>query len=126
MFEDPDDVIARVQDDVRRAQQRAERLPQLTAAVAEVRGEARSPQRDVWVEVDGSGALVGLDITDEAWARRGRQISTDVVALVAEARRVAQRRILEATESILGAGDPAYAAILAEADAADAEAGTLR
>lgn len=63
MFEDADEAIARVEEDVRRARERAARYPPLQAAIDGVRARAVSPHRDLAVEVDAAGILRDLTIT---------------------------------------------------------------
>lgn len=48
-----DEAEQRIQDGVRRAQQRAERYPALQSAIDGVRGKAVSVRRDLSVEVEG-------------------------------------------------------------------------
>lgn len=118
MFPDADAAIARVEDDIRRAQERAERLPSLVAAAAAVRGTATSRRRDLAVEVDQSGAIVDLRISDAALDLGGSRLSAEIVALTAEARADAQRQVLEAATELLGEDDPAVATLRAASTAA--------
>ena len=51
MYENPDEAIARVEEDVRRAQQRAARYPKLQKSIDGVRVRVVSSRRDLAVEV---------------------------------------------------------------------------
>lgn len=118
MFEDADAAIARVEEDVRRAQERAERLPSLVAAAAAIRGTATSRRRDLTVEVDQSGSVVDLRITDAALDLGSARLSSELLALIAEAKADTQRQILAAATELLGEDDPAVATLRATTAAA--------
>ena len=120
MFEEPDEVLARVQDDMRRAQQRAEALPRLQAAIDAIRVSVLSDQRDMTVEVDASGRLTRLEIADAALERGGSRVSADVMALIGTAARRARATTLEATSRLLGDDDPVAQVLKTEVDAAEA------
>lgn len=124
MFEDADAAIARVEDDIRRAQERAERLPSLVTAAAAIRGTATSRRRDLAVEVDQSGAIVDLRISDAALDLGGSRLSAEIIALTAEARADAQRKVLEAATELLGEDDPAVATLRAASASASSGART--
>lgn len=119
MFEEPDEVLARVQDDVRRAQKRAEALPRLQAAVDEIRATARSQRRDISVEVDSSGRVTRFEILDGAFDRGGRRVSSDVMALIASAQKGARAKTLAATAELLGDDDPIASMMRAEVGVPD-------
>jgi hypothetical protein len=121
VIEEPDDVIARIADDIQRVQQRAEALPKLQAAVDAVRETARGDRRDLLVEVDASGRLTRLEIDDDAVADRGgRAVSAEILGLIEKATRGARAKTLAATEQLLGAGDPIAAKLQSDAEAQDA------
>ncbi|MFF2053468.1 hypothetical protein ACFVU2_17840 [Leifsonia sp. NPDC058194] len=118
MFDDADAAIARVEADIRLAQERAERLPSLVSAAAAIRGTATSRRRDLAVEVDQSGGLVDLRITDAALDLGSARLSSELLALIAEAKADAQRQILAAATELLGEDDPAVATLRAATAAA--------
>lgn len=126
MFEDADAAIARVEEDVRRAQERAERLPSLVAAAAAVRGTATSRRRDLTVEVDQSGGVVDLRITDAALDLGSSRLSSELLALIGQAKADAQRQLLAAATELLGEDDPAVATLRATTAAAESADGPER
>ncbi len=115
-----DEAIARVEDDVRRAQQRAERYPALQASIDAVRGSAVSIRRDLSVEVDAGGVLRDLRIADAALDRGGERVASEILDLVAKATRTARAKTLEATTEIMGADDPIVTTIAQQLDARNA------
>jgi len=104
MFDDADEAIARVEDDVRRAQRRAERMSQLQQSTRAARGVGRG--REVVVEVDRSGELVDLRIADAALSRGGVGVARLVLDATRLARRDLRRNLLAAASEILGDDDP--------------------
>src|SRR5436190_2013193 len=54
-YDDPDAALARVQQDIAQAQERAERAVEVKASIDRVRGRARSPRGEVEVETDATG-----------------------------------------------------------------------
>jgi hypothetical protein len=106
VFGGADEAIARVQADVVRARERAQRLSELRARTASVRGAAVSRRRDVSVEVDQSGAVVDLQISDAALDRGGRGLAAELISLISAARSDAQRRLIDTAAEVLGEDDP--------------------
>lgn len=117
-FESPDEAIARVNDDVRRAENRAASLSRVQGAIAELRGVAKSRAGDVRVEVDTSGALKDLEVSDTALDRGGRELAGEVLRLVAMATVDVQRRMLELTIEVMGDEDPIVRTLEAAVDGA--------
>lgn len=122
---DADEAIARVQDDVRRAQARAVRFGELREAIAAVRGRAVSRARDVAVEVDSTGGVIDLQISDAALDRGGSRLAAEIMGLIAMAGRDARRSTADVAGGILGEDDPTVASLRTqlEDDEADARAG---
>jgi DNA-binding protein YbaB len=114
MFENADEAIAKIEDDIRRAEKRAERLPELQTAIDAVRARAISRQRDVAVEVDAGGVVRELEISDAALERGGRRLSQDVLALIRSATQDARARTLGLTTEILGEEDPLVKVVAAD------------
>lgn len=106
MYETPEDALARIEDDVRRAEERAARLPELQAAMESVRGRAISIRRDIAVEVDSGGQLHALDISDAALELGGRRVSQEVLMLVRKATQDVRAQTLALSVEILGEDDP--------------------
>jgi len=100
MFDDADEAIARVEDDVRRAQQRAARMSQLQSATAAARGVGRHR------EVDHTGELTALRIADAALSRGGAGVARLVLDTVRDARADLRRNLLTAAAEVLGDDDP--------------------
>lgn len=115
-FYDPDAALARVQQDIEAARERAEKAAAAQAAIAAVRGRGRSPRGDVTVEVDASGMLRDLALTDDAMRRSPRELE----ALILDAARAAQRdagaKAVAVAEDAWGAGNPAVEHLRAEVE----------
>jgi hypothetical protein len=103
---DPDESLAAVAADARRSEQRAAQMPAFEAALAQVRGEAASPRRDIRVEVDSTGRVVGLRIAEPALSRGAQRLSQEVLTVIRAAEADARRATLESVERLLGADDP--------------------
>ncbi|WP_199423041.1 YbaB/EbfC family nucleoid-associated protein [Actinotalea solisilvae] len=97
-FHDPDAAIAKVQRDIELAAQRAERAQQVKAQIDAVRGRGRSPRGEVVVEVDASGQLRDVVLTDAAMDLRHDELSRHIV----EAARAAQREAGGRAVAIMG------------------------
>lgn len=106
MFEDPEESLASIREDVERAGARAAALPLLQESIGRVRARAVSRGRDIAVEVDAGGVLTVLDITDAALSRGGRAVSREVMQLIAQATRDGRRQSLAVTTELLGDDDP--------------------
>lgn len=115
-----DEAIQRVQDDVRRAQQRAERYPALQSAIDGVRSKAVSIRRDLSVEVDAAGVLRGLQIGDSALERGGDRLASEIFELMGKATKQARADALAATTEIMGEDDPIVRTIAADLEARNA------
>jgi DNA-binding protein YbaB len=87
VFHDPDEALAKVQRDILSAQERAARATEVRSRIDAVRGVGRSPRGEVVVEVDSSGMLRDVTLTDAAMDLR----SKDLADLIVDAARVAQR-----------------------------------
>jgi len=115
-----DEAIERVAEDVRRAQQRAERYPTLQSAIDGVRGRAMSIRRDVSVEVDAAGVLKDLRIGDTALDRGGDRLAAEIFELISKATKQARAETLSATMEIMGEDDPIVKTIAADLEARNA------
>ncbi|GEA83567.1 hypothetical protein GCM10009774_10290 [Cellulomonas gelida] len=114
VYSDPDEVLARVRDDIAAAQRRAVAAGEVRDRIDAIRGRASSPRGDVLVEVDVSGRLTDLELADEALDRGGRELSRLVVELVGRAGAEAGARAVAAMEEAFGADDGASAHLRAE------------
>jgi hypothetical protein len=117
VFDNADDAIAKVEEDVRRAQQRAGWLPQLRAAIEAAWGRAVSRQRDLAVEVDHTGQVTSLRIHDVALERGGTRLASDLVGLVSQARHEVKKLVLAAASDVLGEDDPLLGSFRVTVDA---------
>ncbi|QAY59804.1 hypothetical protein ET475_07240 [Microbacterium protaetiae] len=115
MFTDADEAIARVEDDVRRAQGRAQRMSRLQEAAAAARGVGRG--REVVVQVDQTGELVDLRIADAALSRGGAGVARLVLESMRMARTDLRRNLLAAASEILGDDDPVLGGLRAQLEA---------
>ncbi len=97
-FYDPDAARAKIERDIQMAQERAVRAEQVKAEIDGVRGRGRSPRGEVVVEVDASGQLRDVALTDAAMALRHDELSR----LIVEAARAAQREAGGKAVAIMG------------------------
>lgn len=81
-------------------------MPAFEAALAQARGDAVSPRRDIHVQVDSTGRVVSLTIAEAALGRGARRLSQDLVTVIRAAEADARRTTLESVERLLGADDP--------------------
>lgn len=114
MFDDPDAALARVQADIRAAQERAERAADFQESVGRVRGRARSPRGEVTVEVDTNGQLVDLRLADHATDIIARDLSRLILDTVRSAGEDAARQTLDVTAETFGEHSPVTDAMRAE------------
>ncbi|MFF1530860.1 YbaB/EbfC family nucleoid-associated protein [Cellulomonas sp. NPDC058312] len=114
MFDDPDAALARVQADIRAAQERAEQAADFQEVVGRVRGHARSPRGEVTVEVDTTGQLVNLQLADAATDIVARDLSGLILDTVRAAAKDAARQTLAVTAETFGEQSPVTGAMRAE------------
>lgn len=124
VFDDADEALAKVNEDIQLAQQRLERLPRLREVTESARGRAASPRRDIAVEVNHADQVTALQIRDEALSRGGDRLASELVGLLNAARHDVQKQMLASATEILGeedAGllDPLRLSVEAEAAAND-------
>jgi DNA-binding protein YbaB len=105
-FDDPDAALARVQADIQAAQERAEQAAQFKDSVDRLRGRARSPRGEVTVEVDTSGQLVDLRLSDDATDIVARDLSALILETVRHAARDAAQQTLAVTAETFGEQSP--------------------
>lgn len=101
-YDDPDAALARVQQDIAQAQERAARAVEVKASIDRVRGRARSPRGEVTVEVDATGQLTDLVLDDEALTLRPADLATLIRETVKAAGRDAGRRAVAVTDDAYG------------------------
>jgi hypothetical protein len=103
---DPDETLAQIDADVRRSEERAAKMPAFEAAVANARGKALSPARDIVVQVDSAGRVIDLRISQPALARGAQRLTYDLLATIREAEADVRAKTLAAVGDLLGADDP--------------------
>lgn len=113
MFAEPDEVIARIEEDVRRAQ----RYESLVAATATVSVRVESTRQDVALEVDHTGLVVDMVIKQEALSRGGVGLANEIVALCSRAKIEVQQRLMKAAGEVLSGDDPMVDQLQSEVDA---------
>lgn len=113
-FYDPDAALARVQADVAAAQERAARAVEVQAQIAAVRGTGRSARGEVTVDVDASGMLRDLHLTDDALRRRPDELATLILDAARTAQRDAGARAVAVAADAWGEADPAVEHLRAE------------
>lgn len=124
MFDDADEAIARVEQDVRRAQRRAQQMGRLQQVTAATRGMAR--RTEVTVEVDHTGRLTELRIADSALSRGGAGVARLILETVRLARRDLQRNLLTEASDLLGEDDPVLAVLRAQLETEPVHSGAAR
>lgn len=115
-FHDPDAALAKVQQDVRAAQERAVRAEQVRAEIDAVRGRGRSPRGEVVVEVDASGRLHDVVLTDAAMALRADELSRHIVEAARSAQREAGGRAVAVMSEAFGDDSPLTEHLRAEVE----------
>ncbi|OAN42090.1 YbaB/EbfC family nucleoid-associated protein [Microbacterium sp. H83] len=106
-WSDPVATRARIEQQVRDAERRAEQAAQVRDDIAAVREQASSPKRDVTVTVDSSGRLAAVALTDAAFDRSPAALGELIVSLAGDAQRAAGARAVEIAAEAFGAEDAA-------------------
>lgn len=123
--EQADAVLAGVEAQVAKAEERARAATRLRAELDQVRGEALSARREVAVTCDTSGHVVDLRFTDAAYELTPAALSHLTLATIADARRKAGDAALILARDALGEESPAVG-LLARELGADPTSGNLR
>jgi len=103
---DADGTIAQVEEDVRLNDERAARMPAFEAEMAALRGVATSRSRDIKVEVDASGRITGLELTEQAMAGGARRLAREILATATAAEIQAKQQAVRSVGQLLGDDDP--------------------
>ncbi|WP_050761657.1 YbaB/EbfC family nucleoid-associated protein [Beutenbergia cavernae] len=103
-FYDPDEALARVEADIAAAQERASAAQEVRAKIDEVRGVARSERGEVVAQVDPTGLLRDLELSDAATRLRADALSTLIVRTVRAAMQDASRQAVAIMDDAFGAG----------------------
>lgn len=115
-FHDPDAAIAKVQRDIELAAERAERAQQVKVEIDAVRGRGRSPRGEVVVEVDASGMLRDVRLTDDAMVLRADELSRFVLDAARAAQRDAGAQAVAIAEESFGEDSPMTAHLRGEVE----------
>jgi len=113
---DADGTIAQVEEDVRLNDERAARMPAFESAMAELRGVATSRSRDIKVEVDASGRITGLELTEQAIAGGARRLAREILATATAAEIQAKQQAVRSVGRLLGDNDPITVQLRTEAE----------
>lgn len=113
---DPEESLAQIEVDVRLSETRAQMMPAFELAVAQVRGRAASAGRDIRVEVDSGGRVLGLVVSESALAHGARRLSRELLAVIRAAESDATKATLDAVGALLGDEDPIVEQLRASAE----------
>jgi hypothetical protein len=111
-----DETIAQVEEEVRLNDERAARMPAFTAEIDAVRGVATSRARDIKVEVDASGRITGLELTEQALAGGARRLAREILATATAAEVQAKQQAVLSVGRLLGEDDPITVQLRTEAE----------
>ena len=100
---DPDAVLARLDDDVRRATERADLATRVQAQVAEVRGTGRTRSGEVVAVADTSGRLLDLRLAPAALRLDPGALSRAVLTATRQAEADAAAQTLDLVAAAFGA-----------------------
>lgn len=114
---DPDDVIARVEQQIAAAQQQAERARAFQDEAAAARGSAPSPRGEVRVSVEASGRLTEVALSARAYELAPQQLGRLIVETARAAQRVAGDRVLQLAAEAFGTDSGVVERLRGELDA---------
>jgi hypothetical protein len=103
--------IDRIDEQVADVQRRAEQAARLRDEVDALRGSATATGREVSVEVDSLGRLVGISFDAGAYNLPPRELGQVVLRTVAAARDQAGRAVMDRVEDAFGADSETAAAL---------------
>ena len=115
---DLDTALARIDADIEGAHERAARAEAWVHEVEGLTGHGEAERGGVRVQVDLSGSLTGLSISDPVAARGGQTVAQAVLAATVAAQADVRRRAGESGAAVWGA-DSASARVFAAEVAAD-------
>jgi DNA-binding protein YbaB len=112
---DPDAAIARVEQQVREATERAQRARQLAAQMQSLVGRASSRNGEVTAAVTSSGALTEFSLSERAMDLDARSLERLVLATVNAAQRKVGEQAVALTADAFGEDSPVTARMREEA-----------
>lgn len=98
----PDAAMARIDEQIAEAQERAQRATQVRIEMDALRGQAISSRGEVRATVDVSGRLVDLVLTEDAVALRPADLSRMILETTAAAAVKASRLAVDLTADAFG------------------------
>lgn len=94
--------IARIDEQIEQAQERARRASEVRQQIDALRGKAMSPRRELTVTVDAGGRLVAVDLTDDALRLSSRDLGLLIVETANAAQRQAGAQAVEVASEAFG------------------------
>jgi hypothetical protein len=115
---DADRAVARIEEQIAEAQERARRATEVRQRIEALRGSATSPRRELTVTVDASGRLAAVDLTDAAYRLSPRDLGRLLVETANAAQRQAGAKALEVASEAFGADSGVVAHLREEVEKA--------
>lgn len=109
-----DDAYGDIDAQIREAQERAGRSGAWAAEVQQLTGRGTALRGGVTVEVDQSGTVTRLGISDAAAGYGGQMVAQAVLQANAQAEEELRRLVEESTSAMWGAGSATTAAVVEE------------
>lgn len=104
---DAEAAIARVNEQIAEAQQRAAQAERVREDIDGLRERATSPRRELTVTVDATGRFTDLKLTRDAMQLHPDALARLIVETAARAQRAAGERAIEIAAEAFGADSPA-------------------
>ncbi|MFW5468927.1 hypothetical protein ACOCJ4_02650 [Knoellia sp. CPCC 206435] len=114
-----DEALARIQDGISRARERADRATAFRAGYESLGATDESRQDGVRVTLDASGLVTALSITDEGASRSGRQVAAAILRAHGDAVGRLRDEVERLTSDAFGATSQTTAAVLGELPGGD-------
>lgn len=99
---DADLAVARIEEQIAQARERAERASEVRQRIDALRGTAVSPRRELTVTVDAGGRLVSVEVADAAFGLSARDLGRLIVETANAAQRQAGAKAVEVASEAFG------------------------
>ncbi|GAA0412503.1 YbaB/EbfC family nucleoid-associated protein [Leifsonia naganoensis] len=99
---DADLAVARIEEQIAEAQERARRAGEVRQEIDALRGSATSPRRELTVTVGASGRLVAVEVNDAAYRLSPRDLGRLIVETANAAQRQAGAKAVELASEAFG------------------------
>lgn len=99
---DADLAIARVQQQIAEAKERAAKAQAMQADVQAIRGVATAPRKELTVTVDSGGRLLAVDVADAAYDLEPRDLGRLIVTTAEQARQKAGEQAIALASEAFG------------------------